>query len=112
MFDYKERLVNAIASVQRVISKGLAKLTAKSPPTSASHAEHPFVYSTVNISDYVRHLEGQGFAAIVYNPLVQATSTWLRLPVAGDHAAYTVHDQTGAEIKSVSAAISEKGTPL
>ncbi len=110
MVDYKERLVNAIHSLSRVISEGLAKLTAKTPSDNRDLSKGPFVYITANISDYVRHLEGEGFVAVVYNPLAQPlASSWLRLPVSGDHHAYTVHDQTGAELKGVSAvAISEK----
>src|SRR5699024_2612715 len=89
-------------SVQRVISEALGKLTRMGQPAQPLEHSGPFVYSTVNISDFVRHLEGQGFATVIYNPVVQKATTWVRIPVS-EHNTYKVFDQNGTEVTHVSA---------
>lgn len=59
------------------------------------------VYSTVNISDYVHHLDSDTFASIVYNPLVHSHSTQIRIPIKNS-SLYSVYKSNGDLVKNVS----------
>lgn len=99
MLDYKQRLVSSLKASSAVISQALAKLTSKS--SSSLSTNEPFIYTTVNISDFTAHLNTGSFAIIIYNPLAQAHSSWIRIPVTSS-AHYKVLSSNGTELQQVS----------
>lgn len=102
MLDYKQRLVSSLKASSAVISQAIAKLTAKSASSSSSSSsDQPFIYTTVNISDFTVKLNKSAIAAIIYNPLAQAHSSWIRIPVTSS-VSYKVLYENGTQVQQVS----------